>query len=138
MSLLEHINYLVQASANADVEDQALAQKHGISTGSWINPLDSKVIEWTFEDRKEVRKIEAYLKELDYDTLLKLEALMYFGRDRGRTLKRFQETLRYLATLGEQKDEIIETIIEKRGAYPVYFQGGLEVFRRKGVDPDSI
>ena len=57
--------------------------KHGIDSNLGIDPFDPKVIKYAFENRPEKKKIESYLERLEYDTLLKLEALMYFGRDDG-------------------------------------------------------
>ena len=134
MPLIKHINYLIQASALADAENRRLEEEHGIDTSLGINPFDPKVVKWASEPRHEKEKLENYLNQLGYDTLLKLETLMYFGRDDGD----FQETLKHLSDLKESKHDIVRTMVEKRAAYPVYFQNALYALKEQSVDIDSI
>ena len=118
----------------AEAEDRQLERKHGIDTTLGINAFDPQVMKWAFEDRPEVSKSKAYLNELDHGTLLKIETLMYFGRD-GGDLKSVGS---YLADLDDSKEEIIRTIVEKRGAYPIYFQKALDNLKKQGIDVESI
>jgi hypothetical protein len=139
MSLLRHITYLIRASALAEAEDQQLRRKHGIDNTLYDNPFDPQVVKWTFEDRPEESKIKGYLNELDHGTLLKIETLIYFGRrDDSENLRDLKSLSSYLADLNNSKDEIVETIVDKRGAYPVYFQKALTKLKKQGIDVESI
>ena len=134
MSLIKHINRLIQLSALADAEERRLEEKRGLDTSLGFDPFDPEATEWAFEPGHEKKKLQNYLNQLDDDTLLKLEALMYFGRDEDD----FQEILRDLSDRNESKREIVKTIVEKRSAYPVYFQKALNALKEKSVDIDSI
>lgn len=134
MQLLEHINYLISASHKAEIESRNLKEECGIDPTMGGNPLDPKVVKWAFMDRPEEAKIREYLDKLDSDVLLKLESLMYFGRGDND----FESISAYLAKLNEPKDVIILTIIEKRSAYPVYFQRAIDKLQKQGVEIDKL
>jgi hypothetical protein len=134
MSILSHISYLIKASDMTETENLRLKQKHGIDPAVEIDPFEPRVIKWTFEERPEENRLEAYLEGLDYDTLLKLETLMYFGRGDG-DLKHLRS---YLADRKDSKEEIISTIVEKCSAYPSYFRAALNKLKQDGTDADRI
>jgi SpoVK/Ycf46/Vps4 family AAA+-type ATPase len=132
--MTKHIKWLIDAAARADLEDQALDRKYSIDSSLGINPFDPEVIKRAFEINIEEDQIGEYLNGLDYDTLLKLEALMYFGRD-GGTLKDHEQ---YFKELEDSKDEIIRTIVEKRAAYPKYFERAISRQKEAGIDINNI
>lgn len=132
----KHIEHLIQASAAADGEDRELAIKYGIDTTLGIQMHDPSCIEWALADRPKVREIETYLSVLDYDTLLWLETLMYFGRrDDNSDISSLHS---YLSNLKDSKEEIVRTIVEKRGAYPHYFVKAMNTLSQGNIDIDSL
>ncbi len=136
MSLLHHIEYLNQASARAIEEEHQIKKKYHIDTTFPIDPLASHVKKWVRADRPEAAKIENYLNELDYDTLLTIQTLMYFGRT-GRYDELNNRNF-HLAHVGEPKDHIIQTIIQNRDIYPDYFRRALDKLKNQGVHIDSV
>jgi len=136
MLLKKHIEHLVQASAAADEEDRELANEYGVDTTLGTNITDTKGIEWAMADRPKVREIETYLMELDYDTLLWIETLMYFGRrDDNSDIYSLHS---YLSKHDDSKEEIVRTIVEKRGAYPHYFVIAINTLSQENIDIDSL
>ncbi len=130
MELIEHINYLINASHKAKIEDLKIQEKIGLDPEMGIDLFDSKAAKYCFEERPERTKIEKYLEKLNNDVLLKLETLMYFGRDNDD----FDNVGEYLSSLNELKEDIIRTIVEKRSDYPVYFLRAIEKLKAQGVD----
>jgi hypothetical protein len=146
MSLDNHIRYLIEASALIKEEDLQLERKFGITPSSSLYVSDQLVIEvfdifdpqfikCALADRPEVKKLEAYLNELDKDTLVKLLALLYFGRD---DIDNPEDIISYVADFFESRARIIHKIVEKRGDYPVYLDKALEKFKELGIDVDSV
>ena len=134
MKIYEHINYLIRASHKAEMEDLKLKEEIGLDPEMGLELFYPKAVEYCHADRPERAKIEEYLEKLDDDVVLKLETLMYFGRDNDD----FDNVKEYLANLNESKEDIIRTIVEKRGAYPVYFQRAIEKLREQGVDIKTL
>jgi hypothetical protein len=132
MKIMKHVIWLIDAARRAATEDQILDKKHSIDASCGINPFEENVIKRAFEINLQEEQIEEYLNELDSDTVLKLEALMYFGRDGGS----LTEVERYFIELGEEKEEIIRTIIEKRAAYPFYFERAISNLKNSGVNAE--
>ena len=69
MAIEDHVYYLINAAARSDTEDREINKKYGIdhSSGS-VNFTSPDFIRWLVEPRKEVRKMEQYLDELDHTT----------------------------------------------------------------------
>ncbi|NJD90412.1 MAG: hypothetical protein FIA91_02680 [Geobacter sp.] len=134
MKIMKHVIWLIDAARRAATEDLMLDEKHGIDASCGINPFEENVIKRAFEINLQEEQIEEYLTELDTDTLLKLEALMYFGRDGGV----LAEVEKYFAELDEDKEEIVRTIIEKRAAYPSYFERAISNLKKSGVNVENI
>ena len=136
MILRKHIDNLVQASAAADKEAVQIADKYGIDTAYGIQLHDPKCIEWLNADRPMVRKIESYLNELDLDTLLWLETVMYYGRRDDNS--DIYELHQNFSNMKETKDEIVRTILEKRGAFPNYFNQAINRLEEQNIDVDTL
>jgi len=96
--------------------------------------FDKKVIQCAFETGPEEEKLESYMNALDYNTLLKIEALMYYGRDGGKV----DDKIRYLSKLKELKEIIINTILEKCPSYRAYFNEAIKKLKRSGIELDSL
>lgn len=134
MKIMKHVTWLIDAARRATTEDQILDKKYDIDSSCGINPFDENVIKRAFEINLQEEQIEEYLNVLDLDALLKLEAMMYFGRDGGT----FEETEQYFVELDEDKEEIIRTIIEKRSAYPYYFERAISRFKSNGINVENM
>jgi hypothetical protein len=72
---------------------------------------------------------------MDYEVLLKLEALMYFGRDRDTT---FAEKLEVFRRRREARSDIVRTILEKVPACGRYFCDAVERLLEEGEDVNSL
>ncbi len=87
-------------------------------------------------DRPSVRMIESYLNELDYDTLLWLETLMYYGR-RDDNID-INDQHEYFSKMKDSKDEIIRTIVEKSVSLPHYFDKAINKLEEQNIDVDTL
>lgn len=136
MLLKQHIDHLIQASAAAEAEDRELAIEYGIDTTLGTNILDPKSIDFAFADRPKETEIISYLNELDHNTLLWLETLLYLGRrDDDSNVYSIHS---HLSSMNESKEEIIRSIVEKRGAFARYYIMAINVLRQENIDIDSL
>ena len=84
---------------------------------------------------QDAEKLKAFLATMAYETILKLEALMYFGRDRDAT---FTEKLDYFRRRKDARSDIVGAILEKVPACGRYFSDGVDRLLEEGVDLDSL
>jgi hypothetical protein len=84
---------------------------------------------------QEAEALRAYLWTVDYETLLKLEALMHFGRDRDAS---FAEKLEYFRRRKEARSDIVRAVLEKVPACGRYLSDAVERLQEEGVDVNSL
>ena len=87
--------------------------------------------------RNELRRA---LMSFDAESLLKAEALYYYGRDGGDMTfdMTFVETLEYLRGLDEPKDWIVSTLLEKLPACALCFAQAEADLRKKGLSIETV
>ena len=117
MAISDHIEWLIWAHGRTNAEEANLSREYGVDRETGIELFSPNVQEWLLAERPEVKKIEAYLSGLETETLLKIEALLYLGRDGGD----FAEVLAELESNPSSREDIIRNIVEKWGAYLSYF-----------------
>ncbi len=87
------------------------------------------------EENAAEKELHAHLLECDEETLLKVMALYYYGRDReGST---YAETLACFRGR-ERKEGIVRTIMEKQPAWHHEFGIAIAALRKEGLDLDTI
>jgi hypothetical protein len=139
MTLSQHVEFLVNASLLMEKENKVLQKKHGLDDSLVIELGNPKVWELAFDEREEEKKAEDYLDALDDNTIQKIQALMYFGRNIMTGINEtFNETLDDLSGLNETKSIIIHTILEKSIAYPEYFSTAKSFLKEQGIDIDYL
>jgi len=80
------------------------------------------------------RDFAAYLQSLDRDTLCKVQAFMYSGRD-----SISYETYRNSPGMNERETRwIVQSISEKSGCLPKYFRNAEEKIKKEGMDINSL
>ena len=136
MTLKEHITALNQISVLAKKEDEALMKKFGLDPEMGLDLFDPKAFEYAFAERPQHNKAKEYLVTLDDEVLLKLETLMYFGREQGDGA--FSQHLEYFRRRNDSKKDIVRTIAEKMGAYPLYFQRASHILANQGINIDTL
>ncbi len=111
----------------------SLDQLHGIDREFGMK-LNEKTLARIGDVNVGERVLERFLDSLDMDTLRRIEALMYSGRDdqSAPALKR------ELKLPHETKEDVVRTIIEKQMNLDVYLDRGLDRARRDGIDLDSF
>ncbi len=135
MSLLDGVREILKAIPAIEAENVRLDGKHGIDQAAGLRLFDEQSTIRMLETNREADKLRAYLGSTDYETLLKLEALMYFGRDRDAT---FAEKLDSFRRRREARSDIIRTILEKVPACGRYFVDGVERLLEEGTDVNSL
>jgi len=135
MTLLDGVREILKAIPAIQAEDARLDEKHGIDLAAGLRLFDEQSTIRMLEINREADKLREYLGTMDYETLLKLEALMYFGRDRDAT---FAEKLDSFRRRREARSDIIRTILEKVPACGRYFVDGVERLQEEGTEVNSL
>ena len=135
MSLLESVSEILKAIPAIEAAEVRLDEKHGIDPTNGLRLFDAKTMIRMLEVNQEAETLKTYLGSIDYETLLKLEALMYFGRDRDAT---FAEKLEYFRRRKEARSDIVRTVLEKVPACGRYFSDAVERLLEEGADVNSL
>lgn len=135
MSLLESVTEILKAIPAIGAAEVRLDEKHGIDPRSGLRLFDPQTMIRMLEINQEAERLKTYLRTVDYETLLKLEALMYFGRDRDAT---FAEKLEYFRRRKEARSDIVRTVLEKLPACGRYFSDAVDRLLEEGVDLNSL
>ena len=135
MSLLECVGAILRAIPAIEAAAVRLDEKHGIVPTIGLRLFDPKSTIRMLEINQEAEKLKAYLWTVDYETLLKLEALMYFGRDRDAS---FAEKLEYFRRRKEARSDIVRTVLEKVPACGRYFSDAVERLLEEGAVVNSL
>ena len=135
MSLLECVGAILRAIPAIEAAAVRLDEKHGIDPTIGLRLFDPKSTIRMLEINQEAEKLKAYLWTVDYETLLKLEALMYFGRDRDAS---FAEKLENFRRRKEARSDIVRTVLEKVPACGRYFSDAVERLLEEGADVNSL
>ena len=112
-----------------------LDEKFGIDRSAACNPFDEKEIDRAFKKNDAEEKLKKHLASLDYDILLRIETILYFGRDKEEDIALMLE---YFSKLKDSKAEIIRTITEKIPACEIYFARAISKANRIDIDLNSI
>jgi hypothetical protein len=102
-------------------EEDRLDHEYGIDPTQAIDLFnDRPALERAFEENSHDEELQQRLLGFDEESLLKAEALMYYGRDRDDCT--YREKLDYFRGRRDSKAEIVRTIIEKIPACRGYFE----------------
>jgi hypothetical protein len=129
------VQEILKAIPAIGAEDVRLDEKHGIDPTMGLRLFDERSMIRMLEINQEHEKLKSYLGTIDYELLLKLEALMYFGRDHDGT---FAEKLDFFRRRREARSDIVRTILEKVPACGRYFTDAVERLSEEGADVDSL
>ena len=135
MNLLECVGAILGAIPGIETAAVRLNEKHGIDPTTGLRLFDPQSTIRMLDINQEAEKLKAYLSTVDYETLLRLEALMYFGRDRDAS---FAEKLEYFRRRKEARSDIVRTVLEKVPACGRYFSDAVERLREEGADVHSL
>jgi len=129
-------NDIIELLPRIEREDERLDEEHGINKELGLNVFDPNVIKRVFDENEREAELDKRLMTYDYETLLKAEALLYYGRDREST--KYTEKLAYCRNLKDSKAEIVRTIIEKLAAFHHYITYALRKLQQEGLTIESI
>ncbi len=135
MSVLDGVREVLAAIPVIAAEDVRLDEKHGIELATGLRLGDVQSTMRLLELNREVERLKAYLGNTDYETLLKLVALMYLGRDRDAS---FPEKLDLVRRRKEARPDLIRAILEKVPSCGRYFSDAVERLREEGVDVRAL
>ena len=128
---IDRIRGLAQTAARVDAE---LDKRHGIDPKLGMNYFDPKSIARRQETNSEDVKLAQYLNGFDIETLRRIEALMYSGRNGTPTIDERDDLRKTHPT----KDDVVRTIMEKRVSFDAYFDRGLDRAKADGIDLDTF
>ena len=129
--IINDIRKLARMAAKIDSTLDAL---HGINPDIGIRHGDPKAQARAHAKNEAEDQMEKYLDAIDLETLRRVQAIMYSGRENQPAVEIRQE----LASNTEAKDGVVRTIIEKRGSLDLYFDRGLDQAKAAGIDLDSF
>lgn len=135
MSLLDSVSEILKAIPAIQAAEVRLDEKHGIDPAIGLRLFDPKSAIRMLESNHAAEELKRHLSTIDYDTLLKLEALMFFGRDRDAT---FPEKVESCRRRKEARSDIVRTLLEKVPACGRYFSDAVERLREEGADVHSL
>ena len=114
--------------------DVTLDELHGMDRELGFVMFDEKTMARYRDVNVGLHALTQFLNSLELETLRRIEAIMYSGRDNepATTLKE------QLKLPHETKKDVVRTITEKRMNLDVYFDRGLDRARRDGIDIESF
>jgi len=124
------LNYLARRGT---AESDAKKGKYGIELG--LDPSSPEGLAYLADVNKADQVLAAFLRTLSDDTLQRLQALMYSGRQ-GDTSAPANKA-EFLAR-NQTKEEIVRTICEKRPALDAYFTTALQRAKAEGFDIENF
>jgi len=128
---IERIRDLAQTAARIDAE---LDKRHGIDPKLGMDYFDPKSIARRQETNAGDVKLAEYLNGLDVETLRRIEALMYSGRNGTPAIAERDDLRKNQPTM----DDVVRTIMEKRVSFDAYFDRGLDRAKADGIDLDTF
>jgi hypothetical protein len=131
MSLLEGVEKILAAIPAMGAESVRLDQKHGIGPETGLRLGDVQTAMRLLEINREEEKLKACLGTIQYEALLKLAALMSFGRDRDAG---FSEKVDALRRRKVARSDMVRTILETVPSCGRYLTDAVERLREEGVD----
>lgn len=117
-------------------EDAKIDTKYGIDKDMGISLFDENSIKHMYEKREALGELKKELHKQDYVDLLKIETLLYFGRD--DEPKTFAGNYDYLVNMNESKEDIIRTILEKLPAFHDYISDAIKKLEKEGLELSNI
>jgi hypothetical protein len=134
MSRISRVEKIVELARGGMREDAHLRSKHqvgdlGLTFG---NPAH---ISYMADAIKLSDPLKKYLESLDQGELMRLETIMYFGRDpedvHGNNLSQFKKML---SKTSSSKEEIVRNMSEKAMALELYFSQAFDKAQKLGLD----
>jgi Protein of unknown function (DUF3775) len=135
MSVLDGVREVLAAIPTIVAEEVRLDEKHGIDLATGLRLGDVQSTMRLLDLNREVERLKASLGNMDYETLLKLVALMYLGRDRDAS---FPGKLDLIRRRKEARPDLIRAILEKVPSCGRYLSDAVERLREEGVDVHAL
>jgi hypothetical protein len=135
MGVLDGVREILAAIPAVGAESVRLDEKHGIAPETGLRLGEVQTMMRLLDINREEEKLRAYLGTIEYETLLKLVALMYFGRDRDAS---FSEKLEGVRRRKAARVDLVRTILDKMPSCGRYFTDAAERLREEGVDIDAL
>ena len=79
--------------------------------------------------------LNEYLTTLDYEVLLKIEAVMFFGKFVNQDI---DDKYKMCVDLGQSKEDIVDLILGLTPACELYFEYAIQQAKEKGIDLDHF
>ena len=135
MDVRKVLGLLMEYQPRIEEESKRLDAKHGIDRSMGIDFFAENSIARRCEENAVETELQDRLMECDEETLLKVMALYYYGRDRDGS--KYAEKLAYFRGR-ERKEGIVRTIMEKQPAWHKNFGIAIAALHKEGLDLDNI
>jgi hypothetical protein len=131
-SVKKCVDLLIKMARLAEQTSDQLDELHGIDKELGIDFSDEKTRARLNEINVPEEIMREFLEILDDETLHRIHAIMYSGRDNMSPQilkKQFSK---------DSKKEVIRTICEKRPALEVYLEKGIDTVNKHGLDIETF
>jgi hypothetical protein len=132
---MDVVNTLLAAIPEVRAEQARVSEKRGRDPALGVTVSPDGFIAGAFPENARRRELEAKLMEFDEESLLKAEALFYFGRDRDGP---FAQKLAFLRKLDEPKVRVVRTLLDKLYVCGQYFALAQAELQKQGLSLDAI
>jgi hypothetical protein len=123
------LHALLTARPQIQAEHARLTHERGVA-----RPSDNRLAQMLPENVRRTQ-LRTRLMSFDDETLLKAEALYYYGRDGDSS---FRKKLAFLRRLGESKEQIVSTLLEKWPAWEMCFANAEDRLRKAGLSLEAV
>lgn len=127
------IEDIIELAKAADVSDDLKKQAYGMNDLG-LDVFSDDGMAYVSDPNPAVQALKILLSSLELETLQRLQALMYSGRDNDSAI----ELKKYFLKNNETKGEIVRTIAEKRMNLSVYFKDGLRLAEQQKLNIDRF
>lgn len=125
MAFVDIAAHVVTLANARNAEDAQLKKKHGLTNGLTLGSAGGNA--YMAESRPAEQALKTYLESLDEPTLLKLEAVMYGGRNNNPNFRDLKDEV------SDDSEGAIRTMLEKTPLGD-YLAEGLVLARQKFID----
>jgi hypothetical protein len=132
MPFLNIVEKVIDLSQKCEADDNRIARKHGLELGVNLGKHIKKVAEFLHEPRPAEDQLKKYLEGLQTSDVMKLQTLMYAGRDQ----EDIPELHLHLKDNAVDKNDTMRTMMGKGSDLPLYLAEGLKEAASQRVDID--
>jgi hypothetical protein len=112
-----------------------ISKKHQMIADKYDNSSMSMAVIGALQLKEADKDLNEYLTTLDHEVLLKIEAVMFFGKFLNQDIN---DKYNMCVNLGQSKEDIVDLILSLTPACELYFEYALQQAKEKGINLDKF